>query len=1043
MIAHGAPIAEASRNGLLERIPATAQRILLLGKVCGALGSAIQARQTTAVHRIEVGASDTLPAPEILDRVGVGGMEKLATWIPEQPYDCIVCPNELAYQCDVGSLLSRVREWLTPGGRFLACLSNVRHHSVLERLLQGQWTYQSPEPDQLPPLRFFTRREIEKLFYRTGFQINQLHAVPGAGYVEWQQRGKPTEVNVGTLLLDGLSATDAEEFYIGEFLVEATPAPRRDHGLTSIVILTHNQLPYTRLCLESIRQRTDEPYELILVDNASEDGTREYLAAQPNAKVIYNPDNRGFPTAVNQGIRASSGRQVLLLNNDTVVTSGWLGRLLHALESDPKVGLVGPCSNCVSGEQQVEVGYDDLAQLDGFAWDWGKVDNRTRQDTDRLVGFCLLIRREVIDQIGLLDARFGIGCFEDDDYCRRAKQAGYRAVIARDAFVHHFGGRTFVASGLDFGALMRTNQQLFHEKWHEQPTALPTPVAASAPPSGPVERVYDVRAAPGGGLLLGHVGIECSLCMIVRDNARTIRPCLESIRKAVDDLVVVDTGSQDETPQIARQLGARVFQFPWCDSFSAARNESLRHARGKWIFWMDSDDICDASNARQLRELVRNPVDPKIMGYVVSVHCPSAGSQEDAEVTIVQHVKLFRNYPQLRFDGRIHEQIIPSICAIDGDIAWTDLFVVHSGYDHSPAGQKRKLERDLRLLHLELDERPDHPFTLFNLAMTYTDAGRFDEGLRYARRCLARSPEGASHVRKAYAYLVCCQERRGQEEAAWQSCLEGLRKFPLDDELRFRKGVLLQGRGRLREAAQAYLELLGVREEVHFGSVVAGIAGHLARHNLALIYRELGDAAREEEQWRQIVAERPRYRPGWRGLGELLVRRGNDAEVRILAQRLMQEGVCRSEGRMLLSALAGARGDRETARGELERAIAECPEDTEPLQALCQLLFEHGDPQDAELALRQLVHQTPDNASAHHNLGTVYLRLQRTEAAIKAYRQSLQQRPASAETHLHLGYALQAAGRQEEARAAWQEALKLDPNNRSARKALGQPAQSQ
>src|SRR5207245_11399804 len=121
------------------------------------------------------------------------------------------------------------------------------------------------------------------------------------------------------------------------------------------------------------------------------DGTPDYLELQAGATVIRNEDNRGFPAAANQGLRAATGRQVLLLNNDTIVTTGWLTRLLRALHSDPRVGLVGPCSNHISGEQQVPVVYDDLAGLDGFAWDWGKQHNRLLMDTDRLVGFCLLI----------------------------------------------------------------------------------------------------------------------------------------------------------------------------------------------------------------------------------------------------------------------------------------------------------------------------------------------------------------------------------------------------------------------------------------------------------------------------------------------------------------------------------------------------------------------------------------------------------------------------------------------------------------------------
>ncbi len=804
----------------------------------------------------------------------------------EQSYDCIVSRQDLAVQRQPERWLRRLRGLLAPGGSLLAALPNVRHHAVVSALLQGRWA-----PPDRAAVRFFTRREVEKLIHRAGFQLRRLEMLPGEGHAEWLRQGRPGEVRVGGLHVGNLAAHEAEEFFASHFLVEAAPVERPDFGLTSIVLLTHNQLPFTRLCVESILERTDEPFELIFVDNGSGDGTPEYLERLGGARVIRNPDNRGFPAAANQGIRAASGAQVLLLNNDTVVTSGWLTRLLRALHAEPGVGLVGPCSNRVSGEQQVEVRYDDLAGLDGFAWQWGKDHDGRHQDTERLVGFCLLIRREVIDRVGLLDERFGVGCFEDDDYCRRALQAGHRAVIARDAFVHHFGGRTFAGSGVDFAAVMRHNERLYLDKWSGvaasselagpsrstgcQPVS---PAPAGWQPAlqeegtlptcrheGPPARLrFDVRPAPGGGLLLGCVGIDSSLCMIARNNATTIGPALLSARAAVDDIVVVDTGSTDDTPAIARRLGARVFHFPWCDSFAAARNESLKHARGKWVFWMDSDDASDADNARKLRELIRGPHQPRVLGYVISVHCP--GPEPDSDVTVVQHVKLFRNLPQLRWDGRIHEQIIPAIRALDGEIAWTDLYVVHSGYDHSPEGQKRKLQRDLKLLYMELDERPDHPFTLFNLAMTCMDAGRYEDAARYAQKSIAYSPQGSSQLRKAYAYLVSSRERLGQLGAAWEACLEGLKKYPLDDELRFRKAALLHQAGRLEEAEGTYRHLLEVREEVHLGSVVAGIAGHLARHNLALVYRGMGKPEQEEEQWRRIVQEQPGYRPGWNGL---------------------------------------------------------------------------------------------------------------------------------------------------------------------------------
>src|SRR5262249_12818802 len=158
---------------------------------------------------------------------------------------------------------------------------------------------------------------------------------------------------------------------------------------------------------------------------------------------------------------------------------------------------------------------------------------------------------------------------------------------------HHFGGRTFVGSGIDFKQLMMENEQKYREKWQPQ---LPVIPPANQPD-------YTITEAAGGGLLLEQAAPRLSLCMIVRDNESTIRGCLESIRPWVEEMIVVDTGSLDATLQICQEFGARVFHWAWRDDFSAARNESLKYARGKWIFWMDSDDTIPAECGRKLRAL--------------------------------------------------------------------------------------------------------------------------------------------------------------------------------------------------------------------------------------------------------------------------------------------------------------------------------------------------------------------------------------------------------------------------------------------------------
>lgn len=245
----------------------------------------------------------------------------------------------------------------------------------------------------------------------------------------------------------------------------------------AIVVLVHNQLDDTKKCLESIRRHTNLPYELVVVDNGSTDGTEQYLEEIKTKwnskhcraiKVIRHETNLGYAAGNNSGILASEGAYVVILNNDTVVTPGWLERLVRCADDDPRIGIVGPVSNNVSGSQQVEsVDYDQttLEGLEEFAKKWAALHDRQIKPITRVVGFCMLIKREVIETIGGFDPRFGIGNFEDDDFSIRAAIAGYYSVVAQDCFIHHTGSRTFVGQKINHDALMRKNWDLFKAKW--------------------------------------------------------------------------------------------------------------------------------------------------------------------------------------------------------------------------------------------------------------------------------------------------------------------------------------------------------------------------------------------------------------------------------------------------------------------------------------------------------------------------------------------------------------------------------------------------
>lgn len=833
---------EFPRPEVQALVPENARRILDIGCGTGRLGEGLKQKRHCHVTGVELDAVSATRAAERIDLVIQKDLEAADFDFQDHQFDCVICADILEHLREPGVLLEKIRRWLEPDGSLILSIPNVRHHSVITSLLAGNWTYESAGLLDNDHVRFFTRREIEKLLFRSGFDVNQFQAVWGPGDQALINNQNSKQVNISGLQISAKTEAEANEFYTYQYLLSARPRDQhQEQALTSIIIVTHNQLSYTHQCIESIQLYTDEPYELIFVDNGSTDGTPDYLKNISEAQVILNDENLGFPAAVNQGIDRANGSNIVLLNNDTIVTTGWLHHLLAALSTDKTIGLVGACSNNVSGPQQVTAGYAQLNELDGFAWDRGQALAGRITDLERLVGFCMLIRREVIDDLGKLDEQFGIGMFEDDDYCQRARSAGYRTVVAEAAFVHHFGSVTFKATGINFSQLLTDNQQKYEKKWPSQ-----------------------------NDNSLNSKKSTVSLCMIVRDNETIIRDALKSVKPWVDEMIVVDTGSLDRTSEIAESLGAQVYHFPWCDDFSAARNESLKYASGDWIFWMDSDDIIDEEQGQKLRELVNSIHQENILGYVMQVHCPSKSlNGEHQDITVVDHIKLFRNRPDLRFEHRIHEQIIPAIRHAKGDVAWTDIFVVHAGSDQSEQGKQRKLERDFHLLSLDLKEHPDHPFVLFNLGMTLADSGQHVDAISHLTRCLEVSAPHESHVRKAYALLVSSLQKMERHNEAAESCRQGLQLFPDDPELLFRNAMLHHHFGNYKDAEESYRSLLTSKPERHFSSTDQGIFGFKAKHNLAVVLADQQKWKAAAEIWKEVTREEPHFLPGWRGLAEM------------------------------------------------------------------------------------------------------------------------------------------------------------------------------
>lgn len=244
------------------------------------------------------------------------------------------------------------------------------------------------------------------------------------------------------------------------------PSPPRPTSQTvDIIICVHNALEDVQRCLESLIRYTLPPYNLILVDDGSDRPTQAYLAdfaAAQGALLLRNDQARGYTRAANQGLRASSAEYLVLLNSDTLLTPLWLERLIECAESDSRLGLVGPLSNTASWQSVPEIFAEPSPQAPADPPAWAEnplppgltvaeMAARIARASARLYprlpflnGFCLLLKRRLIEQIGLFDEQtFGEGYGEENDLCLRAAGAGWQFAVADDAYIFHAQSRSY------------------------------------------------------------------------------------------------------------------------------------------------------------------------------------------------------------------------------------------------------------------------------------------------------------------------------------------------------------------------------------------------------------------------------------------------------------------------------------------------------------------------------------------------------------------------------------------------------------------------
>ncbi|KZE82130.1 hypothetical protein AV654_08715 [Paenibacillus elgii] len=322
-----------------------------------------------------------------------------------------------------------------------------------------------------------------------------------------------------------------------------------------------------------------------------------------------------------------------------------------------------------------------------------------------------------------------------------------------------------------------------------------------------------------------------SLCMIVKNEEQALPRCLESVKDVVSEMIVVDTGSQDETISIAKSFQARVIEMQWQDDFAGARNLGVDHASGEWILFLDADEELDAGSKEDLLTWAGCA---EADAYFVRII--NHFGDKELNASINPTIRMFRNLPGYRFTGRIHEQIAENIQQVNPEARFvmTDIRVHHYGYQAHIRASKNKTERNLALLKKELEEHPQHSFHLYNIGIEYLQNNQVEEALDAFHQSIRYAHPMANYAHLLYKCEARCYAAMSRLKEAIDSCDRGIALYPDYTDLYHYKGCYQMTLGDFQSAKQSFRKA-GHYSEPKGYHTEAGVGSHTTYYLLGLV----------------------------------------------------------------------------------------------------------------------------------------------------------------------------------------------------------------
>lgn len=356
-------------------------------------------------------------------------------------------------------------------------------------------------------------------------------------------------------------------------------------------------------------------------------------------------------------------------------------------------------------------------------------------------------------------------------------------------------------------------------------------------------------------------GLRLSLCMIVRDEEAMLARCLAAVAPAVDEIIVVDTGSVDGTVQIAESFGAHVLHHPWTGDFAAARNASFEAATGDWLLYLDADEVLVEGDAGRLRALTGHTWREAI--YLVETN--HTGDLDDGTAVTHDALRLFRNRPGYRFEGRIHEQIAHRLPAfLPERLEHSDVRVEHFGYLGVVRDAKDKSRRNVGLLQQQLADGDDTPFLHFNLGSEHLANGDARAALPEFAQAWTRVKDDPALATFGFGPSLAGRLVRAQRVVRAFAELdvtaaEVLARFPELTDVVFEQAHAARLQGETGRAAALLERCITMGDAPTRYSGTVGCGTHLARIALAELARDSGDLERAEALLREALALAPAY----------------------------------------------------------------------------------------------------------------------------------------------------------------------------------------